>query len=835
MNANDEFFKNPSQHPLWERQVALELHMLRRGAEAFREAYREAARAGELTRLGPHRRLMETMIEPVAQFLVAQADEIKKRKGRPPVAVRLLAGLDPMVASLIAVRTILDQMASQRLELLAVARSIGLTVEHESKISRWAEHNPEQFYSINKSQKKEGSTPRHIRRVNINLYNKFAAKDIAWEEWTDEQKLHAGLYLIDAVIRATGVVQVGDKPSSSRGTGRQKIRSPSRILALSDKASTWLADALEVAEVLQPHYLPTLIPPRRWATPKSGGYWSKFVRVPLLIRFRVSQQGQKKRAIDEFMALDLSGPCEALHIAQEVPWKVNRRVLDVAQELWRRGMGEAGLPISKPLELPAKPIDIATNREARTVWKREASRIYGLNAKSLSKTIQARRTLDIAEMFKDEERFYFPHMFDFRGRMYPIPDALQPQGQDMARGLLTFVEGKPVDGAEGWLSVHVANTWGHDKISFEERLAWVEQSREMLERIADDPMSNREWMAADSPFQALAAAFEIVAMWRHGPGYVSSLPIRVDGTCNGLQHLAILAGDEEVARAVNVLPNDKPADIYQEIADATTKALQEDTDAEAIPLRDAWLRITDGRLPRSLTKRPVMILPYGGTMQAFTSYTLDWLEDNRNEHWGQIDEFAMAAYMSKKMWSTVQQRMPGPMQIMRWLKNTAAAAAASHAPLYWTTPCGFVVRHFYGKMRGSKVETKLDGRKLHIKTWQPTDVMSVPDQTRGIAPNFVHSMDASVLIGCIRTCHAENITSITTIHDAFGTVAADMSKLAAVLRECFIANYSYDVLGAFQDVCSAIAPPQKRKDIRSAPEVGTIDLPALRNSDYFFA
>lgn len=361
----------------------------------------------------------------------------------------------------------------------------------------------------------------------------------------------------------------------------------------------------------------------------------------------------------------------------------------------------------------------------------------------------------------------------------------------------------------------------------------------MLEAIADDPLQNRQWMVADSPFQALAATFEIVAMWRHGPGFVSSLPCRVDGTCNGLQHLAILSGDADVAEAVNVLPTEEPHDIYQKIADVTTRHLEVELatpqDEQAAALGSAWLRITGGKLPRSLTKRPVMILPYGGTLQAFTEYTRDWLEENSKPEWGEIDTFRMATFMSKRLWYAVQTAMPGPMRIMRWLKSTAALAAEDGAPLYWTTPAGFVVRHFYGVMTRRNIKTNLDGRQLQIRVYSPTDTMSKKDQARGIAPNFVHSQDASILIGCVRSCVAQGIVSVTTIHDAFGTVAADMGLLSATLRACFVANYEQDVLGSFAECCRAVAPSITRGKIEAAPVGEGIDLQSIEQSDYFFA
>ena len=77
--------------------------------------------------------------------------------------------------------------------------------------------------------------------------------------------------------------------------------------------------------------------------------------------------------------------------------------------------------------------------------------------------------------------FYFPHNLDFRGRAYPIPPHLNHLGNDMCRGLLCFDEGKTL-GEEGlyWLKLQVANLWGEDKLSNDDRVAFVDSNLDMV-------------------------------------------------------------------------------------------------------------------------------------------------------------------------------------------------------------------------------------------------------------------------------------------------------------------------------------------------------------------
>jgi len=87
--------------------------------------------------------------------------------------------------------------------------------------------------------------------------------------------------------------------------------------------------------------------------------------------------------------------------------------------------------------------------------------------------------MNVAKAFQDIDKIYFPHNLDFRGRVYPISPNLNHMGYDIARGLLTFAKGERL-GQNGWywLKVHLANKIGKDKLSFEDRVDYVEQNHE---------------------------------------------------------------------------------------------------------------------------------------------------------------------------------------------------------------------------------------------------------------------------------------------------------------------------------------------------------------------
>ena len=48
--------------------------------------------------------------------------------------------------------------------------------------------------------------------------------------------------------------------------------------------------------------------------------------------------------------------------------------------------------------------------------------------------------------------------------------------------------------------------------------------------------------------------------------FVSHLPVHQDGSCNGLQHYAALGHDQYGAKQVNLVPSDRPQDVYAEVS-----------------------------------------------------------------------------------------------------------------------------------------------------------------------------------------------------------------------------------------------------------------------------
>ena len=838
-------YQFPYLHSRWDDQVALEREMLAIGESRMRDKINKARAKQDMTRLRPHRSLLKEWVLPVGDAVRGWIERTTKRGGVRPICFPLIRDMDPDVLSVVTIKTILRRTGLESRFIVSLAMEIGTWVEHEARASVWEKEAPDDWAALEYHYKNRGSNAAHQRRSRVSIFNRHVGSKIGWEDWSDGERMNVGLNLVDIAVTATQRFRVvGDPnwmPNKKKASKRPLVLEPDPELL------QWLSDKLEDELVYHPSYMPTLIPPKPWSGPRDGGYWTPFVNTPFLIRFKAHSEDVRQRAIDEFDAIDMPEVYRALNTIQDVPWRINTKVLDVARHAWDQDLAIAGLQRKEAQPVPPRPDGALEDKEVYKEWVTNAARIQTANAKRFSRFIGQRRTFEAAERFRNVDAFYFPHMLDFRGRMYPIPADLSPQGDDLHRGLLTFAEPKPVGPEDaGWLSIHLANVMGVDKVSYNDRMAWVEEREEMWRHIAADPLGNREWVQEDGDsWQSLAAVFEWVRYLDEGDGMLSSLPIRVDGTCNGIQHLAAMVRDEEAGRLVNLTPSEKPQDIYSDVAKEVTATLE-----SRVPDDDAamlWLgTFGDSGTPRAITKRPVMILPYGGTRHAYFDYTMAWLSEKDPDQklipstpYLKADgtkantRIDAVSYLVKVLWKAVSEKIVSGRDVMQWLQDCAEVASRTGLPLYWTTPSGFVVRHFYGQRSSYQVETKIDGQRLQLVAWKFSPELDKPAQAKGIAPNFVHSMDASALVESINIATANGVSSLTAIHDAYGTVAADMWTLTKCLREGFIATYSEPVLEQFLAACQDVA--RSEKSWPELPPFGPLDIESVRESDYFFA
>ena len=359
-----------------------------------------------------------------------------------------------------------------------------------------------------------------------------------------------------------------------------------------------------------------------------------------------------KTHLNRLRGQDLSQEYACLNTLQRTEWRINKKVLEVARNLWDNGHQVGNLPAKEDIPLPPYPFDkepdqmTEEERDMFRTWSRKRNQIYSLNNRSMSKRVQVERTLKIAEQFNKYDRFYYVWQNDFRSRKYAASTFLSTQSADWSKSLLEFSYPVAINSWDDarWLCIHGANLFGNDKVSLDERERWAWEFAETdAHRVVANPYDYTLWLEADKPFQFLSWCYEMSALVRQGWGFETRLPCAADGSCNGLQHLSAILRDEQGGRATNLTASKLPQDIYTQVAEETMRRIQED-DSEIARKCLAF------GIDRKIAKRPVMIVPYSGTRHACRQYIEEALHDKimsgADNPFGD-DLFEPATYLAK--------------------------------------------------------------------------------------------------------------------------------------------------------------------------------------------
>lgn len=601
--------------------------------------------------------------------------------------------------------------------------------------------------------------------------------------------------------------------------------------------------------------MPMVVEPMPWEGWSKGGYVHHPVPIMRLTAGELSTR-------DYFRAAEERGDtdqiCAGLTALGKVPWKIHQDVFRVQLEAWNSGEGIANFaPLNPHFDTPPEPAP-SPDGLARKKWLTEIQDVENLRSGLHSKRCFQNFQLEVARTVINE-KLYFPHNMDFRGRAYPIPPYLNHMGADNVRGLLVFADGKPL-GESGlrWLKIHLASIAGADKASLSDRVAFVTEHLDDIYDSARNPLDGRRWwLKAEDAWQCLAACYELTAALDSPDPtkFISTLPVQQDGTCNGLQHYAALGGDEAGARQVNLEPGDKPADVYTAVADNVREEIRKDAEAG-----NKIAQKLEGRLTRKCVKRPVMtnvygVTFYGARIQVRKELELIFPEMRKND---EVSPALAAHYVTTKIFQSLDTMFRGAQAIQHWLGQCAdriatcltpeqvkeltsntpiPASARDEAPklakkpkkkthtaldnieqnrstttksrspskiskplfkstVVWTTPLRLPVVQPYRSVKSVTVSTNM--QLMSIQEPQVWDPVSKRKQLQAFPPNFIHSLDATHMMLSTLRCNELGMT-FASIHDSFWTHACDIDRMNSVLRDAFIDMHSDDIVGRLRE------------------------------------
>ena len=731
-------------------------------------------------------------IDTLLPLVVAriEATTSRLRKGNAGIAFReiqqYLSDVEPLAAAAIAVKVTFDKVFSYKEKsslATNVCDSIGLAVEQECQMRHYEKHAPGLLKTLKDNYWHRSIGTQQKLVVVRTLMNRYNVKQ--WDAWGRANRIKLGGWLLDCIMQSSGWFDKDEK-REGRKSAQYVIPTPA-FLEIKDAV-------MRDAELFSPLAWPMLIEPNNWENDRHGGYiLNEVMRGHDMVRRGTGHRIQGDK------------PLAFLNKIQKVAYRLNPFIVGVAEELDRleRAVGKF-LPIIHH-ELPPKPVDIATNKDARHDYNRRAAEVHNLQAQEFRKSCRTRMTMEAVARFKERDRFYIPWSFDYRGRAYPIPAFLTPQDTDFGKSLLTFADGSYMTPeAEDWLAFQVATTYGLDKAPMAERLEWVKNNTHLISCVASDPISHiHEWEAADEPWQFLAACDEYYHCVLKCDRHFTHAMIATDATCSGLQILAGLARDRNTAKLVNVLPSDRPQDAYKVVANTATpycpKSIQPHMD-------------------RKTVKRVVMTVPYNAKPFSNRGYIRDALKEKGVE----IDKDDLTKTVVAVR-NAMDEVVPGPMAVMSWIESEVAKAIDSgKTELSWVTPSGFVVTQKLMKRKTQEIKLQLHGRCRLKVAVDESDKVDKQHHKNATAPNLIHSLDASLLhLSALRFD-----APIALIHDSVLCRATDMSHLSAIVREIYMHLFAeHDYLRDFADQIGAETEP---------PIIGDLEPESVIESTYFF-
>ena len=587
---------------------------------------------------------------------------------------------------------------------------------------------------------------------------------------------------------------------------------------------------------------------------------------------------------------------------QQTPWMIDATVLQAIKQ--------------NPLQKPDDNVDELVKRQYR------------------SKVYERDQIILKADELVGEE-FYQYISADYRGRLYYEEPFLNFQGSDWARGMFKFAESKIMtDDGKKWLAIHTACSFNQsydidkipkwaeadyksylkeqdlesisvDKFTLDDRIRWCNHNVDLIFDTAENLTIHEK---AEKPISFLAACLEFDKMDEEeskGKAYYSHLPIPIDGSNNGWQHLGAISKDTRTGDLVGLIPTEIQRDFYVQTA---KELYQITTDERRKEILD---KMPMKHIRKGISKRGSMTRAYSaGADKIAENMWVDCRTEDYHNMYGLTEEdcYGFASDLIK----AIDIVCPGPLQTMGYLQDLAQyeigtrlrfkdgeeaekefqalrkelntlwneynskksqfpkrskevddwkennrgwydlllekqyrlqeqisqfetiVVEGNGSPiLTWNTPSGYPVEYEAYQVRPVETISTISGYNKYNKKSQVKHVgqetSENPDINKyvcGVSPNYIHSLDASHMTLLIN----EWAGAFGPIHDSFSTHACDVEDLVAATKRVFIKMYdcpNYFDRIRYQLTCNT--------DNIEQPQLGTLNVQEVKNSDYFFA
>ena len=253
-----------------------------------------------------------------------------------------------------------------------------------------------------------------------------------------------------------------------------------------------------------------------------------------------------------------------------------------------------------------------------------------------------------------------------------------------------------------YVLIDIASQFGHDKLTFPQRLMWAYENFEDFEKLSDD---RGHWK--ERPLYLKS----VNTLRRIQRGQPTGAMVGLDAVCSGMQILSVISGCETGARSTGMIDLDRCADAYTDCMIAMRKR---------IPGLAA--------VARKAIKQACMTVLYGSVFEPIKLFG-----DGTNE----LNAFYAAMY----------EIAPGASELVSVLKATWQKWALQHS---WVLPDDHHAE--VPVMQG--VETRIEVDELnHHKFDYEYSINEGTEKGVSLIANVTHSIDGWVLRTLIRRCN----------------------------------------------------------------------------------
>ena len=751
---------------------------------------------------------------------------------------------DPKVLAYITLSSILPLIIKKANTptVTEVANRIVRTLYTEQGVALLKANDPKMFKYMD-SQYKRASKQRKLSLMKTHIANLKERTELAqgfMPKANNAQDIRIGTALIDCVIN-----------SGANLFGRGKLFSKcgkkfAYVVYMTESGKDVLQVAhSEVIRRLSFTSPPLVVPPIPWTTNYDGGMHNKRATIMKM---------KTPEGFKELKATPLTKVYPVLNKLQETKWKVNSFVLDTISELFELNMIDpqsprklrrlyGGLPTSEIMEADTIIVkerygilnddNRFVNKDDFIKWRRDIEATKIALDGEMGRRIQLITAIGEAKRYAVFDEIYFSYTLDSRGRVYTQQSVLTPQSSAEVKAMLEFAEGqKLTERGEYWFKIHTANVFGKDKDDFESRIKWFGDNIDIIRRIGNNPLESLgDWAYADSPFEFLAAC---KAWVDHEAGLPVYVPIQLDATNSGVQIYSGLLGDLEGAETVNIVDIGTRADVYQIVADKVNeflvskkypKMFEVITSDGVIKRQTTHIEATSitGKITRTIVKQNVMTVPYSVSKRGMSDQLWDIIDTAKlhEKEWWEGDPWVVNRLLTDLNHEAIYDTIPGARIGQDYLVSLAMLCNDKEGMLYTTPIYEIPVVQKKPKVVTTEVETVLG--RLSIVNWIPNSLDKL-SQKNGSAPNYIHSIDSTLLLRVIETMSVR----IGVIHDCFMSHANDGDELQLRFKEAYIEIMKMkplELIGKQLDPDGTI----------EVPYIGTLDLERVMNSKYIIS